>query len=65
MSLMSELNLVKQEERCGRCGTRNRPADTIVIDWRTERLCDRCVARFDWRGWEFDPVLNAYFRRSH
>jgi hypothetical protein len=65
MSQMSELDLVRREERCGNCGSRNRPASTVVIDWRTELMCDRCVATFDWSDWEFDPVLNAYFRRRH
>ena len=45
--------------RCGNCGTSENVV-TVVIDWRTEVLCDRCVARFDWSDWTFDPVLNTY-----
>jgi hypothetical protein len=44
---------------CGRCGTRRQPT-TVVIDWRTELVCDACVARFDWSEWNFDPILNTY-----
>lgn len=59
---MSQLDLVRQEERCGNCGTRNMIADTVVIDTSPQLLCRKCVARFDWTGWDFDPVLNLYTR---
>jgi len=36
------------------------PAATTVTDWRTDYLCDRCVASFDWSGWTFDPIANTY-----
>jgi hypothetical protein len=63
VSVMSELDLVKQGRRCGGCGTTNVPAETIVIDWRPELLCERCVANHDWSDWTFDPVLNVYRRK--
>ena len=48
--------------RCGNCGT-SENAVTVVIDWRTDLLCDRCIARFDWSNYAFDPILNTYTHR--
>jgi hypothetical protein len=64
MSTMSQLSLAKETERCANCGTKERPAPTVVIGWRIDLLCDECVARFDWSDWQFDPVLNVYWRAS-
>jgi hypothetical protein len=62
MSVMSQLSLAKETERCGNCGTKERPALTVAIDWRVTLLCDECVAIFDWSDWQFDPVRNVYWR---
>jgi hypothetical protein len=40
-----------QRERCANCGnteTGDNPVRTTVIDWRTDKLCDKCVASFEW-----------------
>ena len=72
MSVMSELDLVRSGNargfrRCANCGRTEedsgKPITTIVIDWRTELLCDGCIARYDWSDWTFDPVLNIYRHR--
>lgn len=74
MSVMSQLNLeisrpgeIGITKRCANCGTAENPdrapITTIVIDWRTDLMCDPCVTSFDWSQWEFDPILNVYRRR--
>jgi hypothetical protein len=70
MSVMSQLDLLRQPEepwlspRCGCCGTTEAksgvPITTVVVDFRTELMCDKCVARHDWSDWIFDPILNLY-----
>lgn len=59
MSRMADLDLVRRESRCAVCGTAN-GAVTLVIDWRTDLMCDPCVSRYDWQDWTFDPILNIY-----
>lgn len=74
MSVMSQFDLDVNHpgdigiiKRCANCGRTEQkigqPITTIVIDWRTDLLCDGCVARFTWKDWDFDPVLNIYWRR--
>jgi hypothetical protein len=47
--------------RCANCGTNQRGARTLVIDWREDYLCDPCVDSFDWsEGWTYD---GASYRR--
>lgn len=66
MSVMSQLDLLRRDDdtRCGCCGQTEEksgvPATTIVIDFRAELMCDRCVANHDWSDWTFDPILNLY-----
>lgn len=67
MSVMSQLDLVRiTDPRCGNCGQQESqsgiPVTTIVVDWRAEMLCDRCVASHDWQDWNFDPITNIYTR---
>lgn len=70
MSVMSELVMLRTETnaRCANCGTTGTlagiPVTTLVVDWRTELLCDSCVTRFDWSDWTFDPILNIYVHNS-
>ena len=74
MSVMSELDLFVNRpgelgvtKRCCNCGTTEEPdgtpITTIVHDWRTNVMCSRCVANFDWSDWQFDPILNVYYRK--
>ena len=68
MSVMSGLDLeLCMRPRCANCGQSEEisgiPVTTIISDIRTELICDRCVARFDWSDWNFDPVLNVYWRK--
>jgi alpha-glucosidase (family GH31 glycosyl hydrolase) len=70
VSVISEIDLLRRydDTRCGGCGQTEQeskiPVTTVVIDWRTELLCDTCIANHDWRDWIFDPVLNLYSRRG-
>lgn len=45
---------------CGNCGCSEgqggAPVRTTVRDWRTDVLCDACVASYDWSDWAFDGV---------
>jgi hypothetical protein len=61
MSTMSELDLMRKESQCAVCGTADN-ADTLVIDWRTDLMCSPCISRYDWAGWNFDPILNIYMK---
>jgi hypothetical protein len=67
---MSTLDVARTHPgtRCANCGCTEEksgvPVTTIVADWRTEMLCDHCVASHDWSDWQFDPILNVYYRRS-
>jgi hypothetical protein len=74
MSVMSTLDLFVNRpaelgitKRCANCGSTHEPdgtqITTVVIDWRTDVMCSRCIANFDWSQWIFDPILNVYVRR--
>jgi hypothetical protein len=69
MSVMSQLSLARHDKstRCANCGQTeeksSRPVTTIVVDWRTDLMCDTCIAGFDWSDWDFDPILNLYTRK--
>jgi hypothetical protein len=45
---------------CANCGRTEEQAGctirTRVIDWRTDYLCAKCVASYDWSDWDYDGV---------
>ena len=49
--------------RCGNCGTTVPGARTLVVDWREDYLCDKCVDSFDWSDWTYNG--DAYRRNSN
>lgn len=48
---------------CGNCGRTEQTAGqlrTRIVDFRTEYLCDDCVARHDWTDWDHDAATLTY-----
>lgn len=45
--------------RCANCGTVQQPLVTVVMDWRTDMLCQSCTDSYDW-----PPAIWERERRS-
>ena len=41
---------------CDNCGRHqgDRHDWSVVIDWRTDYLCPKCIASFDWSDWDHE-----------
>jgi hypothetical protein len=47
-----EIRPIPEFAFCENCGTHGGQPDwSVVIDWRTDYLCPKCVASFDWSDW--------------
>jgi hypothetical protein len=53
-----------EPRRCANCGNTEesdgRIIRTTVIDWRTDELCDPCVASYDWSDWSYVASTRTY-----
>jgi hypothetical protein len=48
---------------CANCGRKESDGviiEATVIDWRTDELCDGCIASFDWSDWDYDATTRTY-----
>lgn len=53
--------------RCALCGLHaddsDIPVTTAIVGWRTDLICDNCVAVADLSDFRFDSLTNTYTRR--
>lgn len=52
-------------QRCANCGTATEPLPVMVIDWRTDRLCQPCADSYYWSPdlWDREPATGTLHGR--